>query len=180
MKLVMLDRDGVINKDSEHFIKSPDEWFALPGSLEAIRLLNEKNRIVAVITNQSGIARGLFSLETLKNIHQKLQDELAKIGGHVDGIFYCPHGPDDHCDCRKPKAGLLRQALAQFSVSPPYACMVGDSIRDIQAATTAQCEPILVLSGNGEKTWADNKEHLKGIQVYKDLMDFTQQRIMKE
>jgi len=168
MKLVMLDRDGVINHDSPHFVKSLQEWVPIPGSLEAIHRLHENHITVAVTTNQSGIARGLLSRETLHAIHQQIP---------VDAIFYCPHGPDDHCACRKPKPGLLIQALKQFSIAPKDACMVGDSMRDIQSAIAAECEPVLVLTGNGEKTWAEHKSQLKGIQVYADLMEFVQQRL---
>lgn len=179
MKLVMLDRDGVINHDSPHFVKSPQEWRPLLGSLEAIRLLNECGMLVAVITNQSGIARGLFSLETLDHIHQTLHAALAQHHAHVDGIFYCPHGPNDACACRKPKPGLLMQALKHFSIAPQQAYMVGDSMRDIHAAIAAQCQPILVLTGNGEKTWAENKTQLKEVPVYTDLMMFVQQSVVQ-
>lgn len=171
MKLVILDRDGVINHDSPHFVKSQQEWVPLPGSVEAIDLLKQRHITVAVATNQSGIARGLLSLDTLRAIHNRIP---------ADHIFYCPHGPDDTCFCRKPKPGLLIQALKKYAIAPQDACMIGDSMRDIQAAIAAQCEPILVLTGNGEKTWADNKSQLKGIQVYADLMDCIQQRFMKE
>lgn len=157
-KLVILDRDGVINVDSEHYIKSPDEWIALPGSLEAIARLNAANIKVAIATNQSGLARDFFTLETLSNIHKKLELQLAEHNGHIDEIFFCPHGPNDSCDCRKPKPGLLEQALSAFLISPNDAIFIGDSIRDIQAAQTAGCNSALVKTGNGKQTLKNHPE----------------------
>lgn len=171
-QLVILDRDGVINVDSEHYIKSPDEWQALPGSLEAITTLNKANIKVAIATNQSGLARGLFDLTTLQLIHEKLTKQLAQYGGHIDGIFFCPHGPDDGCGCRKPKPGLLEQALNAFSISPKEAIFVGDSIRDIQAAHTAACESALVKTGNGKRTLANHPEYSG--PVFDDLKQFVE------
>ena len=170
MKLILLDRDGVINQDSEHYIKSPEEWQALPGSLEAIAKLNNAGYKVSVVTNQSGVGRGMYSLATLDEIHQKMHDELSQVNGHLDKIFYCPHAPDDNCECRKPKPGLLTQALEHFGIAPEHTIFIGDSIRDIQAADAAHCHSALVLTGNGKKT-ADKNPNLK---TYQDLNDFTE------
>ena len=149
LKLVLLDRDGVINYDSDAFIKSPDEWHAIPGSLEAIALLNQAGIKVAIASNQSGLARGYFNADTLQKIHEKMRHELASYGGHIDKIFYCPHGPNDDCDCRKPKPGMLLQAFEYFNVKPEEAYFAGDSQRDIDAATAAGCQSILI---NAEST----------------------------
>jgi len=152
VKLVILDRDGVINYDSPAFVKSPDEWVALPGSLEAIARLSQAGWRVVLATNQSGLARGLFSIETLNAIHAKMRQELLPLGGHVDAIFLCPHGPDDGCDCRKPKPGMLHEIAYRFDVDLSQVPVVGDSLRDLEAAAAAGCQPWLVLTGNGQKT----------------------------
>lgn len=143
-KLILLDRDGVINYDSPEFIKSPHEWKAIPGSLKAIAMLNQANIRIAIATNQSGLARGYFTEETLNQIHQKMHEELKAEGGMIDKIFYCPHGPHDHCDCRKPKPGMLLKAFDYFNVKAEQACFIGDSARDIEAAMAANCDGILV------------------------------------
>jgi D-glycero-D-manno-heptose 1,7-bisphosphate phosphatase len=152
MKLIILDRDGVINRDSDDFIKSPDEWIALPGSLEAIARLNQGGYQVAVATNQSGVARGLFSIVTLNAIHQKLHASAQQIGAHIDAIFFCPHAASDHCDCRKPKPGMLRAIGQRFGTPLKGVPVVGDSLRDLQSGYVLGCTPYLVLTGKGEKT----------------------------
>jgi len=152
MKLIILDRDGVINQDSDAFIKSPDEWIALPGSLEAIARLNQSGYRVTVATNQSGVARGLFTVLTLNAIHQKLHTAAQQIGAHIDAIFFCPHAAVDNCDCRKPKAGMLRAIGKRFDVNLKGVPVVGDSLRDLQAGYVLGCAPYLVLTGKGEKT----------------------------
>lgn len=148
IKLILLDRDGVINYDSDAFIKSPDEWRAIPGSLEAIALLNKADIKVAIASNQSGLARGYFTEETLQKIHQKMLNALKQQGGHIDKIFYCPHGPNDNCDCRKPKPGMLLQAFQYFNIHPEEACFVGDSQRDIDAAKAAGCHSTFITEKN--------------------------------
>lgn len=168
MKLIILDRDGVINQDSDQYIKSPDEWIPLPGSLEAIARLNQGGYRVMVATNQSGIARGLFDIDTLNAIHQKMQNLLAKVGGHIDGVFFCPHGPDARCSCRKPKSGLFLQIQKRLRVDLNGVPAVGDSLRDIIAAQRAGAAPILVQTGNGQRTQA-MKELPDNIPVYHDL-----------
>jgi D-glycero-D-manno-heptose 1,7-bisphosphate phosphatase len=152
MKLVILDRDGVINVESANFIKNPNEWIALPGSLEAIALLNQSGFRVAVATNQSGIARGLFDMATLNAIHDKMHRALAQLGGRIDALFYCPHSADDHCTCRKPKAGMIEDIGRRFSVDLKEVYGVGDALRDLQAFALAGSKPILVRSGKGEET----------------------------
>ncbi|MDP3678952.1 MAG: D-glycero-beta-D-manno-heptose 1,7-bisphosphate 7-phosphatase [Methylotenera sp.] len=152
MKLVILDRDGVINKDSANFIKNPSEWIPLTGSLEAIALLNQSGFRVAIATNQSGVSRGLLDMATLNSIHDKMHRELALVGGRVDAVFYCPHSADDHCDCRKPKTGMIKEIGKRFSVELNQVFAIGDAFRDLQAFADAGCQPILVRTGKGEAT----------------------------
>lgn len=152
MKLIVLDRDGVINQDSEAFVKTPDEWMALPGSLHAIARLSQADWTVVVATNQSGLARGLFDMATLNTIHDKMHRELAAAGGNIDAIFFCPHGPDDHCLCRKPLPGMFHDIARRYDVPMHAVPAIGDSLRDLQASKAAGCLPILVLTGNGRRT----------------------------
>ena len=154
MKLVILDRDGVINKDSTSFIKNPNEWIPIPGSLEAIAQLNQHGYRVVVATNQSGIARGLFDMATLNAIHDKMYRALAQLGGRIDAMFYCPHSKEDHCDCRKPKTGMIEEIAKRFSVDLKEVYGVGDAMRDLQAFSTAGCKTILVRTGKGEETFS--------------------------
>jgi len=154
MKLVILDRDGVINVDSAAFIKGPNEWIPIPNSLEAIALLNQHGYRVAVATNQSGIARGLFDMATLNAIHDKMHKALAQVGGRIDAVFYCPHSADDDCHCRKPKTGMMEDIARRFSVDLNDVPAVGDALRDLQAFANAGCQPILVRTGKGEQTLA--------------------------
>jgi len=151
-RLVVLDRDGVINRESPDFIRSPSEWQPLPGSLEAIAELTRGGFTVVVVTNQSGVGRGLFSAETLEAIHERLRAAVAATGGHISGIFACPHHPDMNCECRKPQPGLLRQVEDAFGVSLAGQPVVGDSLRDIEAARAVGARPILVRTGNGAST----------------------------
>lgn len=152
MKLIILDRDGVINFDSDAFIKSPKEWIPIPGSLEAIARLNQAGYRVVVSTNQSGIARNLFDIVTLNAIHQKLHESAKQVGANIDAIFFCPHAADDNCDCRKPKPGMLHMIAKRLNVSLKGVPNVGDSLRDLQAGFVVGCVPYLVLTGKGEKT----------------------------
>ena len=151
-KLIVLDRDGVINHDSPEFIKSPDEWRSIPGSLEAIARLNHAGYRVVVATNQSGVGRGLLDFSTLAAIHDKMHRALAHAGGRVDAIFYCPHTAESRCECRKPKAGMLREIGLRFNVDLSGVGVVGDGLRDLQAAEAVAAQPMLVLTGKGEKT----------------------------
>lgn len=153
-RLVVLDRDGVINADSPDYIKSADEWRALPESLEAISKLHRAGFTVIVASNQSGLGRGLFSAEALESIHQKMLQEVRRHGGDIAAIYFCPHRPDDQCDCRKPRPGLLQQIARDWKVSMQDVPVIGDSARDLEAARAIGARPILVLTGNGEKTRA--------------------------
>lgn len=155
MPLVILDRDGVINFDSPQYIKNPSEWKPIPGSLEAIARLNQAGYRVVIATNQSGIERGIFDMDTLNAIHAKMHKALSSVGGRVDAIFYCPHSADSQCDCRKPKPGLFRQIGERFQIPLAGVPAIGDSLRDLQAGMAVGCRPILVLTGKGEKTRAD-------------------------
>lgn len=170
MKLVILDRDGVINHDSDDYIKSPDEWQPVDGSLEAIGRLNHAGYTVAIASNQSGLARGYFNIETLTAIHQKMDEMLAKLGGHIDAIFYCPHGPDDGCDCRKPKPGMLLDIGQRFNVSLSDVIFIGDSITDIKAAYNANARAMLVRTGKGARAEKILQTESKiSVPVYDDL-----------
>lgn len=154
MKLVILDRDGVINFDSDKFIKSPEEWKPIPGSLEAIARLNKNGYRVVVASNQSGVGRGLLDMSTLNAIHAKMHKALSQYGGHIDAVFYCPHAADSQCECRKPKPGMLRQIAERFHTDLKDVPAVGDSLRDIEAAVAVGALPILVETGKGRKTIA--------------------------
>jgi D-glycero-D-manno-heptose 1,7-bisphosphate phosphatase len=152
MKLVILDRDGVINQDSDTFIKTPDEWIPIPGSLEAIARLNQADYRVVVATNQAGIARGMFNIMALNAIHQKMHAAALSVGAEIDAVFFCPHAQDDNCDCRKPKPGMLHTIAKRYDVSLKGLPLIGDSLRDLQAGFVVGCAPYLVLTGKGEKT----------------------------
>lgn len=154
MKLIILDRDGVINFDSDQFIKSPDEWKPIPGSLEAIARLTREGWRVVVATNQSGLARGLFEMATLNAIHAKMHKAVAQAGGRIEAVFYCPHAADMNCDCRKPKPGLFDEIAARYGRDLTGVPAVGDSLRDLLAAACVGARPLLVRTGKGEKTLA--------------------------
>jgi len=166
---VLLDRDGVINEDSDQYIKSPQEWRPVPGSLEAISLLNENNFKVVVISNQSGVARGLFDLATLEKIHAKMQQYAASKSAEIEAIYFCPHRPDDACSCRKPKPGLFKQFAQDYQLELKNIPYVGDSLKDIQAARAVAARPILVKTGKGMKTLNDNPG--LDIPVFENLYD---------
>lgn len=168
MKLVILDRDGVINYDSAQFIKNPDEWRPIPGSLEAIAALNHAGYRVVVATNQSGIGRGLFDMEMLNSIHDKLHRALAIVGGRIDALFYCPHSADLNCPCRKPRPGMFEEIGRRFNADLTGVPAVGDSLRDLQAAVAVGAQPILVLSGKGKRT-QDAGDLPQGTLVFADL-----------
>jgi len=167
---VVLDRDGVINEDSRDYVKSAAEWQPLPGSIEAIAELSKAGFGIAVATNQSGLARGLFDLAALDAMHEKFRVLVEQGGGVVDGIFFCPHGPDEGCRCRKPATGLLEQAEAEFGCDLRGCWFIGDSLRDLQAARGHGCRPVLVRTGNGAATEKVLKfNQLGGIDVFGDL-----------
>jgi len=170
-KLVVLDRDGVINVDSDAFIKTPDEWVALPGSLEAIARLNQAGYRVAIATNQSGIGRGLFDMNALNAMHLKMHRAAAAVGGRIDAVFFCPHTSQDQCECRKPKPGMLKLIAERFEIDPEITPVVGDSLRDLQAGAALGFIPHLVLTGKGKKTLAAGGLP-KGTRVHNDLRAF--------
>jgi len=152
MKLIILDRDGVINHDSPEYIKSVDEWIPIDGSIDAIARLHKNGFTVVVATNQSGLARGKYDLDDLEAMHEKLTQLVEEQGAELGAIFYCPHHPDDKCKCRKPMPGMVDAIEAEFNISAEGFYFVGDSLRDLQAAKTKGCKPVLVKTGNGEKT----------------------------
>lgn len=168
MKLIILDRDGVINEDSDEYIKSPDEWIPIAGSLEAIARLNRAGYRVVVATNQSGLARGLFDYDDLSQMHEKLHRSLANVGGRVEAIFFCPHGPEDQCRCRKPKPGLFEDIAQRLQLDLTGVPAVGDSLRDLEAAQAVGAAPVLVRTGKGRGTEQKGKG-LEGIPIYDDL-----------
>lgn len=165
--LVLLDRDGVINRDSSDYIRGPADWQAIPGSLEAIARFNRAGWQVAVCTNQSGLRRGLLNAADLDAIHGRFRDELAAVGGWLDGLFVCPHTDDDACDCRKPRPGLLYDACSSLGHEPGGVPLIGDSARDLQAAQQAGGRPLLVRTGNGQRTLAEGA--CDAVGVYADL-----------
>jgi D-glycero-D-manno-heptose 1,7-bisphosphate phosphatase len=173
MKLVILDRDGTINHDSEHYIKSLEEWRPIRGSLEAIARLTQAGYRIVVATNQSGIARGLFTTKALFDIHDALQRAAAQAGGRIDAFFFCPHAADAACQCRKPQPGMLLEVARRFNVALKDTYVVGDALRDVQAAAAAGARPVLVLTGKGEKTEAEGGLP-PGTQVFPDLAAFAE------
>ena len=178
-KLIILDRDGVINEDSPNYIKSVDEWHPITGSCEAIQKLNKAGYIVAVASNQSGIGRGLYDEHTYKDIERKMQQTVSQSGGKIDYISYCPHTPEDKCLCRKPQPGMLIEIARHYDLPCRECVFVGDSMRDIQAARNAGCQPALVLTGNGWKTRDDPSNNLDGVNIYADLASFAIDQIYK-
>ena len=170
MKVIVLDRDGVINHDSDDYIKSAEEWQPLDGSLDAIARLKHSGYTVVVASNQSGLARGYFDIEALSAMHAKMDQMLAEIGARVDAVFYCPHSPDDNCDCRKPKPGMLLEIGQRFNVSLEDVIFIGDSISDIKAANSAHAKAMLVRTGKGAKAEKILVSECKGsVPVYDDL-----------
>jgi D-glycero-D-manno-heptose 1,7-bisphosphate phosphatase len=178
MKTIILDRDGVINQDSDEYIKSVDEWQPIPGSLEAIAKLHQHDYRVVVVTNQSGVARGLFSLATLNKIHRHMLDETRKKGGLIEAVFFCPHGPDDGCDCRKPLTGMFRDVASRLKIEMNGVPAVGDSMRDLLAAQSVGALPVLVRTGKGKVTTRMLKKKESALSTedvisFKNLAAFT-------
>lgn len=168
-RLVILDRDGVVNHDSEEFIKSPAEWRPIDGSIEAIARLSTAGFTVAIASNQSGLARKLLDRPTLEAIHDKLRKAVRGAGGDLGRIAYCPHHPDDGCDCRKPKPGLLKALARHYGVSLTHVPVIGDSLRDIDAALAVGARPVLVLTGNGVATRDALDKEGRAVETYADL-----------
>ncbi len=173
-KLIILDRDGVINEDSDEYIKSPEEWIPVAGSIEAISRLKKAGYQVAVASNQSGLARGLFDEKALQAMHKKMQDLLSQRGVAIDSIVFCPHSPSDNCICRKPKPGLLLKLAQEFAVKPADTFFIGDSFTDIQAARLAGSQPVLVKSGKGIST-IHKHGPIEGVPVYDNLSHFVRE-----
>lgn len=178
-RLIVLDRDGVINRDSDAFIRTPDEWLALEGSLEAINLLSRNGFTVAVASNQSGLGRGLFDRQALRLIHRKMRRAVHKAGGSIDRIVCCPHTPGDACDCRKPAPGLLMRLARHYAVSLKGVPVVGDAERDLLAAEAVGARPILVLSGKGRSTLAAREKCCTPVEHYADLLS-TAKSLLRE
>ena len=168
MKLIILDRDGVINFDSDQFIKSPEEWKPIPGSLEAIARLCQADYRVVVATNQSGIGRGLFDMSTLNAIHDKMHKACALMGGRIDAVFFCPHTSDADCHCRKPKSGMIEEIAERYNIDLKGIPSVGDSLRDLEASARLGAKPLLVRTGKGTKTEAKGGLP-EGTQIFPDL-----------
>lgn len=173
-KIIILDRDGTINEDSPDYIKSPDEWHPIPGALEAIAKLNKAGYRVFLTTNQSGIGRGFFDKETLEKIHAKMVRLLTEAGGHLDGIYVCPHHPDDHCQCRKPNTGMILTIAKENHFDAKNTIHIGDALRDMQAAKNVGAEAILVLTGKGEMTLENHPELKDQVTICKDLASAVQ------
>jgi D-glycero-D-manno-heptose 1,7-bisphosphate phosphatase len=175
VRLLILDRDGVINVDSDQYIKSPEEWVPIPGSLESIaRLCRAEYRIV-IVTNQSGIGRGLLTLDMLNRIHARMLEHIHQKGGEIDAIMFCPHQPDQNCLCRKPRPGMLLELAERLKINLNDIPVIGDSVRDLQAARAAGALPVLVRTGNGmgAAETLSQDESLKNIPVFDDLAAFT-------
>ena len=168
-ELVILDRDGVINEDSSEFVKSVDEWIPIPGNIEAIAALSIAGYTIAVASNQSSVARGLFDIVALDHMHKKLSDLVIAAGGRVDCVAICPHGPDDGCECRKPKPGLLLQIAKDLAFDLGDVLVIGDSLRDLEATAAAGANPVLVRTGNGRQVELEIPADLESIPIFDNL-----------
>lgn len=181
MKLIILDRDGVINHDRDDFVKSVDEWVPIEGSMDAIAFLTEAEYTIAVATNQSGVARKYFSLQDLTEMHNKMHKLVQQAGGAIDGIWFCPHTADAQCDCRKPKPGMVKDIIERFNAEAKNTWMVGDSLRDLQAIAAVGGKPALVLTGKGKKTLAVEGSDLpENTQIFDNLLAFSQYLLQQE
>ncbi len=184
MKLVILDRDGTINEDRDDYVKSPEEWVPVPGALEAIARLNHAGWHTVVATNQSGLARGLFDMATLNAIHERMNRELAMAGGRIDAVFFCPHGPDEGCTCRKPLSGLFSMIGERYGVDLRETYVVGDSMGDLEAGAAVGCAPHLVLTGKGARlddaALGEVVARLPHTVVHADLAEFAHELIQRE
>lgn len=182
MRLVILDRDGVINQDSTEYIKTPEQWVPIPGSLEAIARLCRAEYRVVIVTNQSGVGRGLFSLDTMNKINMRMFELMRQKGGEIDALMFCPHAPEFGCECRKPKPGMFLDLAHRLKLNLTGIPAVGDSMRDLDAAIAAGAQPVLVRSGNGMDTLqaiqqSDDPQY-KEIPVYDDLASFVDHHML--
>ena len=184
LKLIILDRDGTINEDRDDFVKTPDEWVPIHGALEAIARLNHSGWHTVVVTNQSGLGRGLFDMSTLNAMHLKMNQMLAKQGGRIDAVFFCPHTPEEHCDCRKPQPGLLLQVGERYGLNLKDVAVVGDSLRDLLAGAAAGCPTHLLRTGKAARYSEEQLDHVlaqaPGTQVHADLAAFAESMILRE
>ena len=184
MKLVILDRDGTINEDRDDYVKSPDEWVPLPGALEAIARLNHAGWHAVVATNQSGLGRGTFDMAALNAMHAKMNQLLARQGGRIDAVFFCPHAPEDSCTCRKPLPGLFEQIGERFGMPLRDVPVVGDTLRDLQAGAAAGCRPHLVRTGKAalmdDAQIAELCALVPGTVVHADLAAFAEYLIQRQ
>lgn len=179
MKLVVIDRDGVINEARNDVIKDPQDFVPIEGSLEAIARLSQNHYRVIVITNQSGIAHGLLTIDELGKVHAHMQQLVAAHGGRIDAVLFCPHAPDDDCSCRKPKPGMLHGLMERLNVDLNGVPLVGDSLRDVQTAMVVGATPVLVKTGHGASTLEENK-HLDSVEVYEDLAECVEEMLAME
>lgn len=184
MRLVILDRDGVINQDSSDYIKTPEQWVPIPGSLEAIARLCRSEYRVVIITNQSGIGRGLYTLDTMNKIHMRMFELVSQKGGEIDALLFCPHAPEAECECRKPRAGLFHELTRRLKVNVAGVPAVGDSPRDLDAAIAAGAQPVLVRTGKGAETAGaiERGEYgrFKDVRVYDDLAAFVDHHMLSD
>ena len=179
-KLVILDRDGVINQDSDEFVKSVDEWIVIPGSMDAIAFLNQAGYHVVVATNQSGIGRGFFTVHALNEMHAKMHRLVQQAGGQIEGVWFCPHTAAEQCDCRKPLPGMIHDILQRYlNTDPEELYMVGDSLRDLQAIEAVGGQSVLVLTGKGKKTLAAGNLP-EDTLVFDNLLEFAQALLLKQ
>jgi D-glycero-D-manno-heptose 1,7-bisphosphate phosphatase len=169
MKVIILDRDGVINEDSDDYIRSAEDWVPIPGSLEAIARLHHAGWRVLVASNQSGLARGYFTIDDLNAMHRKMNRELARHGARIEAVFFCPHAPADDCQCRKPRPGLLKDIASRLQLDLTGVPVVGDSLRDVQAAQAVGARPVLVMTGKGGQTLRDHGGELMGVAMHPNL-----------
>jgi D-glycero-D-manno-heptose 1,7-bisphosphate phosphatase len=169
MKVIILDRDGVINEDSDDYIRSAEDWVPIPGSLEAIARLHHAGWRVLVASNQSGLARGYFTIDDLNAMHRKMNRELARHGARIEAVFFCPHAPTDDCQCRKPRPGLLKDIAIRLQLDLTGVPVVGDSLRDVQAAQAVGARPVLVMTGKGGRTLRDHGAELLGVAMQPNL-----------
>jgi len=179
VKLIVLDRDGVINEASDEIIKEAQDFVPIEGSIEAIVRLSQNGYRVIVITNQSGIAHGLLTIDEVSRVHIHMQQLVASQGGRIDAVLFCPHAPDDDCSCRKPKPGMLHDLMERLNVELDGVPFVGDSLRDLQTAMVVGASPVLVKTGHGTTTLEENKR-LDGIEIYDDLASFVEQMLVDQ
>lgn len=178
LKLVVIDRDGTLNRDPEDYLRGPDDWEPLPGALEAVARLNEAGWRVVIASNQSGLGRGLFDVATLNAVHARMHKDVVQAGGRIDAVFFCPHAPEDECDCRKPAPGLLLQVAARYGVAPAQLVAVGDSAHDAQAGVAAGCDTHLVCTG--QSAAGAPVDLPAGVSVHDDLLAFADALIARE